>query len=630
MLRSLFSKRAGTGLLAAFLCTTEFAQAQEAKVTRIDPPNWWTGMEHDTVQLLVYGENLAGVEPLFDPPGPTILRTQLGASPNYLFVDVHIGPGVKADNYRLLFRSLRDEVSTFFPIMDRAPREERHQGFNQDDVIYLIVPDRFSDGNRANNNVNDAKLYQEYDRSVPGAWHGGDIQGVMDHLNYFDELGVTTLWLTPVLENAGKSSYHGYAATDYYRIDPRFGSNSLYAEFVESAHSLGLKVIFDHVNNHCGVDHVWVKNQPTQTWFNGSLEKHDTDGHNLPAVHDPYAAPGELEKMRRFWFVDQMPDLNQQDRYVARYLIQQTLWWIEQSGIDGIREDTYPYSDAEFGVQWVRAILREYPALNITGESWGTTAFTALFQEGCQLPRNFNSELPSVIDFGFMMAMERYLKGQEGLLAIYQRLSEDYFFGDPDNLVSLLGNHDTPRPIFVAGGNAGRYRVALHILLTTRGIPQIFYGEELGMMGGESHVQLRQDFPGGFPDDSRSAFTASGRTDAENAMFTYMQNLLQLRARHPALRHGELRHVRPDWDGGYYAYGRYHESGNLLSVVNGSEKAQEVPYRFLLPLLGNAETRGKGDAVLLRNLRSGQSITFGPGDLLPLNAYQGELYEILR
>jgi hypothetical protein len=234
------AKGAALGALLGLTSLPDLMQAQNARITRIDPPNWWTGMEHDTVQLLVYGENLAGVEPLFDPPGPTILKTQLGASPNYLFVDVHIGPEVKADNYRLLLRTLRDEVSAYFPVLDRAPREGRHQGFNQDDVIYLIVPDRFADGNRSNNNVNDARLYQEYDRSIPGHWHGGDLQGVMDHLPYLDDLGVTTVWLTPVLENAGKGSYHGYAATDYYRIDPRFGSNNLYAEFVESAHSLGM------------------------------------------------------------------------------------------------------------------------------------------------------------------------------------------------------------------------------------------------------------------------------------------------------------------------------------------------------------------------------------------------------
>ncbi len=620
---------AAAALTLSLLLLPQNSRAQETRIDRIDPPNWWVGMLHDTVQLLVYGEGLTGLEPVFDPPGPRVIGTHAGATPGHLFVDVVIGRDCKPDNYRILFRGLRNETAFSFPVLERAPAAGRFQGFNADDVIYLIMPDRFADGNQANNNFSDYRLFLEYDPAKPGAWHGGDLQGIIDHLDYLEELGVTTLWLTPFLENAGEGSYHGYAATDYYRADPRFGSNSLYAEFVESAHSRGLKVIFDHVNNHCGIDHPWVFNPPTKTWFNGTFSEHLLDGHNLPAVHDPYAAPGELDKMYTFWFVDAMPDLNQRDPYVARYIIQQTLWWIEFSGLDGIREDTYPYSFPEYGVQWTRAIRREYPTLNITGECWGATAFTALFQEGCRLPRTFDSELPSVIDFGFMMALERYLKGQESLLAVYQRMSEDYFFGNTDNLVSLLGNHDTPRPIFLAGGNMDRYKVALHILLTVRGIPQIFYGDEIGIIGGESHALLRQDFPGGFPDDSRSAFLESGRSIAEQDIFQYMQQLLRLRAEYPALRHGELRQVRPDWDGGYYAYGRYHESGNVLNVINGSDKPCDVPFSFLQPLLGTADKKADTKNVTLRDLRSGSTVTLSPGTTLHLEAYQAALYKIL-
>lgn len=623
---------AGIRFFALMLTLSCFfsATAQDAKIDKIDPPNWWVGMEHDTVQLLVYGQGLTGMEPQFDKIGPKILGTHPGASDRYLFVDVVIPANCEPGEYRLKLGSLRNEISARWSVLERAPRENRFQGFNQDDVIYLLMPDRFADGQQSNNTVSDSKLFLEYDRNRPGAWHGGDIQGVIDHLDYLDELGVTTVWLTPVLENAGKGSYHGYAATDYYKIDPRFGNNSLYAEMVESAHAQGIKVIFDHVNNHCGIDHVWVNQPPTKTWFNGSVADHLLDGHNLPGVHDPYVAPGELQKMYSFWFVDAMPDLNQRDPFVARYLIQQTLWWIEFTGLDGIREDTYPYSYPEFGVQWIRAIIREFPTLNVTGECWGATAFTALFQKDCKLPRSFDSELPNVIDFGFHMAMERYLKGQESLLAVYQRLSEDYFFGDPNNVITLLGNHDTPRAIFNAKGNMDRYKVALHILLTTRGIPQIFYGDELGIMGGESHVDLREDFPGGFPGDERSAFKATGRTSEEQNIFQYMQQLLRLRAEYPALRRGTLRQVRPEWNGGYYAYTRYHESGNILSVVNGGDKASNIPFEFLQPLLGSEDQAGASKPVTLRNLRTGENANLAPGGTLLFAPYQSELFLIQK
>ncbi len=619
-------------LLAILLwgMSSQGLHAQEPRIERIDPPNWWTGMEHDTVQLLLYGEGLSGVNIKVLPEGPRVLRTHPGATHRHLFVDLHIGPECAPADYRLVVQTLRTETSFSFPILERADRSGRHQGFSADDVVYLIMPDRFADGDRSNNQPDEAKLFLEYDRARPGAWHGGDLQGIIDHLDYLADLGITTIWLTPVLENAGRGSYHGYAATDYYRIDPRFGSNELYAEFVEAAHSLGLKVIFDHVNNHCGVAHEWVLNPPTASWFNGSLEEHDTDAHNLQAVHDPYAAPGALEKLYTFWFVDGMPDLNQRDRHVERYLIQQTLWWIEFSGLDGIREDTYPYADPDYSVRWVNAVLREYPTLNITGESWGPTAYTALFQKDSKVPRSFDANLPSVIDFGFMMAMERYLKGQETLMAIYQRLSEDYLFAQPDQLLSLLGNHDTPRPIFLAGGDAARYKVALHILLTTRGIPQLLYGEEIGIIGGESHVDLRQDFPGGFPGDERSAFMAEGRSGSEQELFSFMRELLSLRQDYPALRRGELRHVRPDWDGGYYAYARFHESGDVLSVVNGSDKEQYVSFKFLQALLGSADEAAPAKAASLRDLRSGEQLSLAPGQVIPMEAFGTRLYLIER
>ncbi len=611
------------------------------RLDRVDPPNWWVGMEHDTVELLLYGQDLAGLKPRFDPPGPVVLSANSFGSTTHLFVQVHIPAEARVGPYRLVASGLRGQASIDWALEERLPGEGRYQGFGPQDVLYLITPDRFADGSPANNYRTEAPpgaehLELEFARAEPGHWHGGDLMGILQHLDYLADLGITTIWINPFLENAGRGSYHGYAATDLYRVDPRFGHVDVYAELVEAAHLKGLKVVFDHVNNHVGVRHPWVADPPTPTWFHGTVDAHERDPHHLTALLDPYAPQALRDQLHQGWFADAMPDLNQRDPYVARYLIQQTLWWVERSGLDGIREDTWPYSYPDFSARWMLAIAREYPDLTVVGECWGNTAFTAAFQgpafDGSvasgqmqnkpNVPNSAEHQekasssanpettrlnvLPSVMDFGLMEAFDRYLLGQSTLYPVHERLATDGMFADPAMLVTFLGNHDMARAIDRAKGDADRYKVALFALLTVRGIPQLLYGEEIGMRAAldpdrpdpNEHTALRRDFPGGFPHgmdaqgqdvpddpdaDFRSAFTAEGRTPRENALFDFTRALLQLRKAHPALQHGRMVQLTPRWDG-VWAWLRQTENESILCVVNSGSTAQTIAPEYLHPL----------------------------------------------
>ena len=394
------------------------------------------------------------------------------------------------------------------------------------DVIYLITPDRFANGNR------EERFEQEISTISNPAdsrkRHGGDLEGITSRLGYLKDLGITTIWLNPILENSGRSSYHGYAATDLYRVDPRFGTNVEYKNLVDEAHRRGLKIILDHVNNHIGIRHPWIQNPPAPEWLNGSVDKHDRQKHYLHAVSDAHGGKNSSRLLKTFWFVDSMPDLNQSNEFLANYLIQNSLWWIEFSGIDGIREDTYPYNDQPFMARWAKSVLDEYPNFNIVGEIWSNhPAYIALFQQGSKMPRSIETHLPAVMDFPLMMSWRKFLTGKGNLRDVYETYSQDFVYADPDNLVVFLDNHDISRAIFAAKGDEARVKLAATVLLFARGIPQILYGSEIGMLGGESHVELRADFPGGFPDQTQNAFTAEGRTERQADFYDYYQKLLQ-------------------------------------------------------------------------------------------------------
>lgn len=565
-------------LPALLLCTTLPAFAQAPDIDKVEPPNWWVGMVWNQVQLMIYGDNLAGVTAAFEDPALRLTGIHTLESSSYAFIDFEVPEDLAPGEYALTISNGDGSATVSYPIRERAPGEGRHQGFGPEDTVYLIMPDRFADGDPSNNSVEGFR--EGVDRTRPGARHGGDLQGLINHLDYLEDLGVTALWLNPVLENNGRNSYHGYAATDLYRIDARFGSNEDYRRFVEEAHARDIKVIFDHVNNHIGINHPWMNDLPAASWINSNPEAPRT--HYKLSPVDPYADPYTEELLKGFWFVPGMPDVNQRDPFVANYRIQNTLWWIEYSGLDGIREDTYPYPDQDYLNRWEAAILTEYPDFNIVGEIWeGIPAYTAAYQAGSELPGAIGTNLPTVMDFALMDAARAYITGQQSLMKVYDVIAQDFLYANPDLLLTFIDNHDVSRAIFEAGGDQLKVRQMLALVLTTRGIPQLLYGTEIGMMGGASHVELREDMPGGFPGDTRSVFTPEGRSEEENAMFNFVQALLHARQDHPALTEGTLVNYPPTWGREVYMYLRETDDETILVILNGHESQRTIDLREL-------------------------------------------------
>jgi glycosidase len=527
---------------------------------------------------MVYGENLAGLSAEFDGGAIPVRGVHTPENANYAFVDITVSDDVEPGAYELVLSNGSSSASIGFPILERDRRQPRYQGFDANDVVYLLTPDRFANGDPSNDRIEG--LLDEYDPTNPRMRHGGDLEGMIARLDYLRELGITTIWPMPVLENSGRNSYHGYAATNLYRIDPRLGTNEDYRRFVEAAHEHGLKVIFDHINNHIGIRHPWLSSLPMADWLNGSAEDHLSDRHYKLSVTDPHADPKSVELLKTFWFVDRMPDLNQRNPYVSTYLIQNTLWWIEYSGLDGIREDTYPYADQDFLTRWEGAILEEYPDFNIVGEIWDDydPAYQAAHQAGNRLPGSLNTNLPTVMDFPLATTLRAYVsgapwpRGNRPLYQIYSIFAADHVYADPQKILTFVDNHDMSRAIFIADGDTPRVKQALAILLTARGIPQLLYGTEINMMGGASHVELRADFPGGFPGDERNAFTAEGRTEQENDMFDFVSSLLHARNRHEALRTGKMTHYPPSWSRDFYRYVRSTDDEQVLVVVSGYDE----------------------------------------------------------
>ena len=565
---------------ALCLSVVSRASGQSIRVDKIEPPNWWVGMKHNRVQLMVNGSDLSDCQVESNHRGLKVVGVEPVGNPNYTFVNIEVSPSLPPGDYELRFKVPgQDSASFSFPVLSRSDSSNRHQGFSHRDVIYLITPDRFANGDPANDRA--PGTLDEFDPGQHAKRHGGDLQGIIDHLDYLQDLGVTALWLNPVLENRGINSYHGYKTTDWYKIDPRFGTNEDYRTLVEAAHRKGMKIIFDHVANHIGIRHPWIKNLPEPDWLNGSVEDHLLEKHYLLSLSDPHADPNSKRELKDFWFVDRMPDLNQRNPRLAKYLIQNSIWWIEYSGLDGIREDTYPYVDQNFMAKWAKAIRLEYPDFNIVGEIWAThSAYIAQFQERTILPRDFETHLPAVMDFPLMEAVRRFLDGSGKLRDLHAVYAQDFLFTDVNNLLVFGDNHDTPRMMFVANENVARVKLALTLLLTTRGTPQLLYGTELGMVGGESHVELRANFPGGFPGDKRAAFEAEGRTRLENEMHEFVKQLLHLRKKHPALSQGKMIHYAPTWRNDIYRVLKVFEDGlrseKILILTNGHEERKTV------------------------------------------------------
>jgi glycosidase len=604
-------------LATCFACGTASAALE---VSKVEPPNWWVGMRNNTVQLMVYGENLDGCTVTTASKYVRVGRVVHTGNPAYVFVDLEIEPDAPAQSYPLTFSRNNESTIFTYPILKRESPSGRYRGFSPSDIIYLITPDRFANGNRQNDSV--AGMRDGYRPTERIGRHGGDLAGILQHLDYVKQLGPTTIWINPLIENNTDISYHGYAATDLYTIDPRFGTNELYARLVREAHARGLKVIMDHVSNHISIHHPWIRNLPSPDWLNGSIVAHQNTQHRKITQPDLHSDSLVKSNVTDGWFTDSMPDLNQRNPLLATYLIQNTIWWIESTGLDGIREDTYPYADQRFLSDWANAIIAEYPAFGIFGEVWiHDPAFLAGYQRGSFFPKAFDSHLQSVTDFGLFEAFMRIFGDEKADIdVLHETLAKDFLYPEPNNLVTFLDNHDVARIAFVCKQDWRRVRMALTLLMTLRGIPQLFYGTEVGMVGGTDHGDIRQDFPGGFPGDTHNAFLAGERTVEERAMVDFTRWAIALRREHPSLSSGAFVHFPPSKN--VYYFIRTFGDESILVVCNNGNVPATVDLTPLEMYVRSART--------LRNLMTGGDTPIEPTRQVRLDAHQVDVFLLAK
>lgn len=583
--------------------------AMNAKVdiTRIEPENWFAGMKNPQVQLMVYGHNIREAQVSTDYPGAKIDSLVRLDSPNYLLIYLNLN-GAQPGNMPLTFTQGGSKKRVMYAIKPRTMQGEDRKGFTNADVLYMLMPDRFANGNPKNDVVKGMRD-ELCNRNEPSLRHGGDIEGIRQHLDYFKELGVTALWFTPLLENdrpadEGKySTYHGYATTNYYRVDPRFGTNDDYKALVSEAHQKGLKVVMDMIFNHCGDYHPWNLDTPSKDWFNNPNYGLQTS-YKLTPVLDPYASKVDMRETVDGWFVKSMPDLNQRNPHLMRYLIQNSEWWIETVGIDGIRMDTYPYADRDAMALWMKTLNDEYPNFNTVGETWVTEpAYTAAWQKDSKLSKT-NSNLKTVMDFAFFDRLSQ-AKHEEtddwwkGLNRIYNVLCYDYLYTNPSSVMAFIENHDTDR--FLGNGkDSTALKQAYALLLTMKRIPQLYYGTEV-LMNGTKEVtdgNVRKDFPGGFPGDTHNCFTREGRTRAENAMFDWTSRLLHWRQGNEAISKGKQTQFIP-WHG-VYVLARQYKGKNVMTILNGKKQAAKMEVGRYAEIIGTHTTA--------RNVITGQAV----------------------
>ena len=547
---------------------------------KVEPAFWWTDMPVDELQILLYGSDFGRYEASINYPGVRIKKQVKVDSPNYLFLYLDITSRAKAGKFNITLDLEGDQKQIPYELKERDSRDGKNQGFDASDVIYLMMPDRFANGNPDNDTI--AGMLESADRSNPERRQGGDIQGIMNNLDYIYDLGMTAVWFTPLFENdmtPDYGAYHGYAATDMYRVDRRYGSNEDYKELIDVTHKKGMKVIMDMIHNHIGDQHWWMNDLPTSDWIS-DWDTHGQSSFRGSVASDPYASEYDKDKLTKSWFNRRMPDLNNRNELLADYLIQNTLWWIEYSGVDGIRMDTYVYPDKDYMARWAKEVLEAYPDFNIVGEVWvNKTAIEPFWQydpEG--VDDGYNSHLPSVTDFPFALetrqAMNENFGWLEGLRRLYYIFAQDMHYSDPMQNVIFLDNHDMGRIYEQVGKNEAHFKMLYAFLMTARGIPQVYYGTELMMehenKGGDDEG-WRQTMPGGFPGDDRSVFTAEGRTDKENEIMEYVTALTKWRKTAVATHEGRLLHFVPEND--IYVYFRIHEDQTVMIVMNNNEES---------------------------------------------------------
>ncbi len=614
-------------IIFLLILNTSFAQIQ-----KIEPEFWWSGMKNTELQLLVYGKNISALVPEFSQNIP-IKEVKKVENPNYLFVTIDT-KGIQPGKVKLNFKDGKKTVKTIdYEFKQRNPNSAQRKGFDSSDVFYLIMPDRFANGNPNNDNTHDTA--EKANRSNPNGRHGGDIEGIIQNLDYLNDLGITTIWSTPLLEdNEPVFSYHGYAQSDYYKIDPRYGTNEDYRRLGSELHKRDMKLVMDYVTNHWGSKHWIIQDLPTRDWIHiwDTPEAHQYNGfqrsnYRMTTQFDENSAKIDAEGCMDGWFDTTMPDMNQSNPLVLNYMVQNAIWWIEFAGLDGLRVDTYSYNDKEGIAEWTKRIMDEYPNFNIVGEVWmHDQAQMAYWQKDSKIGaiQGFNSHLPSVMDFtlhdAIGMAFHEKEQGWDtGMMRVYENFTNDFLYPNITNIMVFAENHDTSRFNQIYN-SIEDYKLAMTLIMTIRGIPQIYYGSEIGMKGDKSKGDgdIRRDFPGGWQDDANNAFTESGRTLEQKAYFDFTKKLLNWRKGKQAIHTGKTLHFVPQDN--VYVYFRYNDpeaSGETIMVVlNNSEKDQNLDLnRFKegiknftvgkdvisdkeISLKGNLEVKGKSSLIL--------------------------------
>lgn len=563
-----------------------------AAVSHVAPEFWWAGMKNPRLQVLIHGEGIASDNVSLTSADVLLEEVVRLENPNYLLLYLDLSKAAP-QRFDIVLKQGRKRTTIPYELKAREEGAARVKGFDASDVLYLIMPDRFANGNPDNDRVKGMRE-SAVDRGEPFARHGGDLQGIENRLDYLADLGVTAIWLNPVQENdMAEGSYHGYAVTDYYRIDPRLGSNEDFRRLVARARDKGLKVVMDMIFNHCGSENYLFRDMPARDWFNHEGRYVQTS-FRTATQSDPYAPESERKTAVDGWFTRTMPDLNQRNPHVATYLIQNSIWWIEYAGIGGIRQDTHPYADFEAMARWCKAVDEEYPHFNIVGETWlNSNVLVSYWQQGSRLAAPRDSRLRTVMDFPLMEHLNKAFDEPTGdwgggLFRLYDYLSQDFVYPDPMHLLTFLDNHDTSRFYRTeeAARNLDRYKQAVTFLLTTRGIPQLYYGTEILMAAdkAEGDGLLRRDFPGGWAGDAADCFSPEGRTPLQQEAFGFLRHLLRWRRGHEAMASGSLIQFAPV--GGVYVYARRADNRAVVVFLNGTDEEKRVDgerYREVLP-----------------------------------------------
>ncbi len=558
-------------LIGILFFRTAFPQVS---IDHVEPPNWWTGMKNNSLQLMIHGKDIGKTTASFEYKGVK-LKGVSSTGDNYLFIDISVNNFAKPGTITIEFKQKDSVFTTYnYELKSRAEGSARRTGFNNSDMMYLIMPDRFANGDPNNDDM--PGMLEKADRSNPNGRHGGDIKGIADHLDYLQKLGVTTIWSTPLLEsNMPVASYHGYATTDMYKIDPRYGTNDSYREMVDAAHRKGIKVVMDIVFNHFGTNSYWMKDLPQNDWIHQWPEFTRSNFHGS-VISDPYSSQYDEKKMSDGWFDTGMADFNQKNPHVARYLIQNSIWWIEFAGLDGLRQDTYPYSDKDFMAEWMKTLNEEYPNLNVVGEAWlNYPPMVAYWLDNKTNKDGYRSHLSNVFDFPLMGAIQKAFTENEGwdtgMARLYEILAQDFLYSDPTKLITFADNHDIERmyPVLKTVDNV---KMALAFIATTRGFPLIYYGTEAlsdrGNLQGDAGK--RKDFPGGWQDDQVNMFTRENLSPDQKDILDYMTTLFNWRKGNRTVQDGKLTHYIPE--DGIYVYFRTLGKESVMVIINNNEK----------------------------------------------------------